>query len=436
MQSLRDLKGEERMDRSTKYLIIGAGISGLTFANYIKEDYLIVEKENEVGGYCRTIKKGDYVWDYAGHFFHFKTEEFRKRFIDSVKKEEIVYKDKNTKIIYKNNLVDYPFQTNIHQLEKDEFIECLYDLFHKQEKEEYDNFLEMLYGKFGQAIVEKFLRPYNEKLYAVDLTTLDTDAMGRFFPYADISAIIDNMKANKDSTSYNNTFLYPRSGAGSFINLLFNTLKKENILMNQSVVKIDNRNKNVILNDGTKIEYEYLINTSPFNVFLTYFEDKELIGLQKKLSYNKVLVFNLGFNKKSQYTKEHWLYIPDKAVNFYRVGFYDNILDSDKLSMYIEIGYGKEDEIFIEEQLELTLKNLQKLGITDRDTRLEEYSTIVMDPAYVHINAETDKHVSDVKEKLKKDKIYSIGRYGGWTYCSMEDCMVAAKKLADSIKGF
>ena len=59
----------------TKYLIIGAGISGLTFANYAKGDYLIVEKESEVGGYCRTIKRKDYVWDYAGHFFHFKTEE-------------------------------------------------------------------------------------------------------------------------------------------------------------------------------------------------------------------------------------------------------------------------------------------------------------------------------------------------------------------------
>ena len=45
-----------------KYLIIGGGISGLTFANYV-DDYLIIEKENEVGGYCRTIKKGDFIWD-------------------------------------------------------------------------------------------------------------------------------------------------------------------------------------------------------------------------------------------------------------------------------------------------------------------------------------------------------------------------------------
>ena len=34
------------MERNVKYLIIGAGISGLTFANYADGDYLIVEKED------------------------------------------------------------------------------------------------------------------------------------------------------------------------------------------------------------------------------------------------------------------------------------------------------------------------------------------------------------------------------------------------------
>lgn len=28
------------------------------------------------------------------------------------------------------------------------------------------------YGKFGKSTVEKFLKPYNEKLYAIDLTKL------------------------------------------------------------------------------------------------------------------------------------------------------------------------------------------------------------------------------------------------------------------------
>lgn len=421
------------MDKSVKYLIIGAGISGLTFASYVKDDYLILEKEAEVGGYCRTIKKKDYVWDYAGHFFHFSTEEFKKRFLDSVEEEEVIYKDKNTKIMYKGGLVDYPFQTNIHQLEKEEFIDCLYDLFHKEEKESYDNFLDMLYGKFGKSIVEKFLKPYNEKLYAVDLAALDTDAMGRFFPYADIPAIIDNMKANKDSTSYNNSFLYPRSGAGSFIQILHDALDKERILLNRKVVRVDRKARVVTLDNNEQIGYEHLINTSPLNLFLSYFGEEEMDSLKNALSYNKVLVFNLGFDRKSVYTKEHWFYIPDKQVNFYRIGFYDNILDADKLSMYIEIGYGKDEVVKEEEQLELTLKALKNLGIIDGETKLEEYSTVVMDPAYVHINADTDRRIAAMKKNFKEDHIYTIGRYGAWTYCSMEDCMVAAKVLATSV---
>lgn len=419
--------------KKVKYLIIGAGVSGLTFANYIGDDYLIVEKENEVGGYCRTIKKGEFIWDYAGHFFHFNQEEFKKKFVEEVNPKDIIHKDKCTKIYYKDKLIDYPFQTNIHQLSQDEFIDCLYDLWNKEEKETYSNFLEMLYGKFGKSIVEKFLKPYNEKLYAIDLQKLDKDAMGRFFPYADINAIINNMKANKDNTSYNNKFLYPRNGAGSFMNILYSYLDKKKVLLNTSVNSIDANNKIAKLSNGEEINYNYLINTMPLNKFFLYFNNKDLIELSKEMSYNKVLVFNLGFDEKSKYTSEHWIYIPEKKYNFYRIGFYDNILDGDKLSMYIEIGYPKDAEISIEEidrQLQLTLENLQKIGIINKNTKLLEYVSIIMDPAYVHINGNVDKKIKKALSEIANDNIYSIGRYGAWTYCSMEDSMVKAKELA------
>ena len=35
---------------------------------------------------------------------------------------------------------------------------------------------------------------------------------------------------------------------------------------------------------------------------------------------------------------------------------------------------------------------------------------------------------------LKDKNIYTIGRYGAWTYCSMEDCMIEARKIASSLK--
>lgn len=420
--------------RKVKNLIIGAGISGLTYANYCGDDYLIVEKESEVGGFCRTIKKGEYVWDYAGHFFHFKEEEFKKKFLDKMPKEDIIYNEKCTKIFYKGKFIDFPFQTNIHQLDKEEFIDCLYDLFNKEEKDNYDNFLDMLYGKFGKSIVEKFLKPYNEKLYAVDLKELDVDAMGRFFPYADKEAIIKNMR-NHEVNSYNATFLYPKNGAGSFIDILYNELDKERVLLNTSVTSIDLEQKVAKLSDGEEIEYDILVNTMPLNKFLTLLGNHE--ELVSEMSYNKVLVFNLGFDDASPLcTKEHWLYIPSKECNFYRCGFYNNILGTKNLSMYIEIGYNKDTEItqeMIDEQLKLTLENLEKMGITTKDMKLVEYVPIIMDPAYVHIKKSTEEQINKLKDDFSKDSIYTIGRYGAWIYNSMEDSMVAAKDLAQKL---
>lgn len=419
----------------TKYLIIGAGISGLTFASYCKENYLIIEKDSEVGGYCKTHYNKDYVWDYAGHFFHFKTDEFKKKFIDSLDKKDFVTQDKKTFIYFDDKLIDFPFQTHIHELSKDKFIDCLYDLFNKEEKENYDNFLDMLYGKFGKSITEMFLKPYNEKLYAVDLTKLDKDAMGRFFPYADIKAIIDNMKQNKVN-SYNNTFMYPKKGAQVIIDVLMKDIDENKILLNSVIQSINLEDKKVILTDGTEIYYEYLINSMPFDKFLKLTNNKEYIDFSNELTYNKVLVFNLGFNKKSKYNDHHWLYFPDKNINFYRVGFYDNILGADKLSMYIEIGYPKGAVITDEDinrQLSLTLDNLKKCGIIDDTFSLEAYESIVMDPAYVHIDAQNDLKVRKIMKDLANKNVYSVGRYGAWTYCSMEDCMVEAKELSEKI---
>lgn len=418
----------------TKNMIIGAGISGLTYANYCGDDYLVVEKENEVGGYCRTIKNGEYVWDYAGHFFHFNTEEFKTKFLNQMPKEDIIYNEKCTKIVHNGKFIDFPFQTNIHQLDKEEFIDCLYDLFNKEEKENYDNFLDMLYGKFGKSIVEKFLKPYNEKLYAIDLKELDVDAMGRFFPYADKEAIIRNMK-NSQVNSYNASFLYPKNGAGSFIEILYNALDKNKVLLNTEVRSIDLENKKAVLSDGTEVIYEHLINTIPLNNFLS------LIGGHKNLidemSYNKVLVFNLGFDKKSELcTKEHWLYVAAKDCNFYRCGFYNNILGQENLSMYIEIGYSKDAVVTkedVDRQLELTLLNLKKLGITDDETNLVAHSVIMMDPAYVHINTKTNAKIDQLKSDFAKKDVYTIGRYGAWIYNSMEDSMLKAKELAEKI---
>lgn len=415
-------------------LIIGAGLSGLSFAYFNKGDYLIVEKNSTPGGYCSTIKNDQYVWDYAGHFYHFKTEKYKKLFESFVEPDQIIRQTKQTFIYYKDQLIDYPFQLNIHQLEKPDFIDCLYDLFINDKTGENTSFLDMLYDRFGKSITEKFLRPYNEKLYATDLTLLDKEAMGRFFPYADREAIIRNMKEQKTAT-YNDTFMYLKKGTGYFIDKLFAEIDSSKVLFNTSVSNIDVENHIATLSDGQQIQYKNLINSAPLNQFLKLLNSSEYQMNADQLSYNKVLVLNLGFDSPSKkYQKEHWVYFPDKTLNFYRIGFYNNILNQDKLSVYVEIGFSKNAEIDAEKELKEALTGMKKVGIIDDDNQLVDHSTIVMDPAYVHISKKDTELTDQLKQKLAEKNIYNLGRYGSWTYNSMEDCMEMADQLSASMK--
>lgn len=91
-------------------LIIGAGISGLSYANFIENDFFIVEKESEPGGYCKTIKRNGFVWDYSGHFFHFQHPELEKYICKNISASSLLSVEKHTQIYYKGKYIDFPFQ--------------------------------------------------------------------------------------------------------------------------------------------------------------------------------------------------------------------------------------------------------------------------------------------------------------------------------------
>ena len=400
----------------------------MSYAAKTPNDYLIVEKDNEIGGYCKTIYSGDYVWDYSGHFFHFQRPEIKDYVMSRLDEKDILKVRKYTQIYYKGIYVDYPFQMNIHQLNKDEFIDCLYDLFTIDDSTEVTSFKKMLFAKFGKSIAEKFLIPYNEKLYATDLDKLDVDAMGRFFPYADKEQIVRNFK-NSTNQSYNSFFLYPRKGVIKIVESVASHVDKSKILLGEKLLSVDMKNKKAVTDKRT-IEYDNLISTMPFPVLM----DKCGVEYDKEVySWNKVLVFNLGFDKKGPEKQNNWIYFPDRELVFYRVGFYDNIIGQDKTSLYVEIGFDHEArDIDIDQLLERTLSDLRKVGIIT-DQKLVASHPIMMDPAYVHITQRSEEDKARKKDLLKQSDVYSIGRYGSWTYCSLEDNIHEAFSLAKAV---
>ena len=58
----------------------------------------------------------------------------------------------------------------------------------------------------------------------------------------------------------------------------------------------------------------------------------------------------------------------------------------------------------------------------------------MIDPAYVHITQRSLAEHARLKARARARRAcYSVGRYGGWTYCSIEDNIVEARALVKSL---
>ena len=199
--------------------------------------------------------------------------------------------------------------------------------------------------------------------------------------------------------------------------------------MNESVIAI-NLNDHTLQTNKRTLKYDHLISTIPFPVLLNLCK----IEYDKSIyTWNQVLVFNLGFDSKGDDRINNWVYFPDKNLSFYRVGYYDNIFGTDRMSLYVELGFYKDAVIDVEKWFRRVLEDLKASGIVSTQKLVSKHH-VIMDPAYVHITERSLQDVMDKKKKLATSDIYSIGRYGSWTYCSIEDGMVEAHDLCQTIQ--
>jgi len=206
------------------------------------------------------------------------------------------------------------------------------------------------------------------------------------------------------------------------------------IALSEGLVSVDLR-KRVARTTRRELRYERLVSSAPFDRFLGLCGlagDRDEPGTW---AYNKVLVFNFGFDRKGE-TGVHWTYYPARETAFYRVGWYDNIFDTDRMSLYVEVGYPKDarvDSAEVSAMRDRVLRDLAREGVVTGQALIAEHS-VLLDPAYVHITRASLAAHRRLSAELRDHGVWSIGRYGGWTYCSIEDNIVEARALVASWK--
>jgi protoporphyrinogen oxidase len=251
--------------------------------------------------------------------------------------------------------------------------------------------------------------------------------MGRFFPHASLREIVRNMR-EPDNASYNQTFTYPEGGAIEYVKAIARAVQPERIHLGEALLSID-LDQRVARTNKRELRFRRLVSSAPFPRFLA---TTELAHDRSVFSWNKVLVFNLGFDRKGP-DDVHWMYYPNRELAFYRVGFYDNIFATDRMSLYVEIGLPAGASVDIPALRQRVLSDLRKANVV-RDHELVAEHHVVMDPAYVHITSASNREVSRLRAELATRDVFSIGRYGGWTYCSIEDNIVEARALVSSLR--
>ena len=101
-----------------------------------------------------------------------RTSSFRaiKKLVDymvSLLGDNVHRARRNNKIYYRGRYVKYPFENGLFDLDPQDRFECLYHYIKNDYPPPKTNFKEWLYHHFGKGLAEKYLIPYNEKIWNV-----------------------------------------------------------------------------------------------------------------------------------------------------------------------------------------------------------------------------------------------------------------------------
>jgi protoporphyrinogen oxidase len=424
-----------------KIVVIGGGLAGLSGGFHLQEfEPLIFEKEDRIGGICRSFVQDGFTFDVTGHLIHLK-DPYTRELIDTILPDTLARMDRKAAIYSKATLTPYPFQANTHGLPPEVVKECLLGFIDSigSIPASSDSFEEWALKTFGTGIARHFMLPYNEKFWKTDLSGITSDWVSWAIPKPSLEEVVNGaLGLTNEGLGYNPSFSYPKSGG---IDCLPNALAAPlgGIHTGCRLESIDARNKVVRFAGGHEETYDYLLTTIPLPMVYRLLDDPpdDLAEAAGRLRAVSVLDINLGVDRPNL-SEKHWIYFPEGEFVFSRVGFPANfsaaVAPEGTSSMYVEITHAPGDRLDIEQTSQRAVEDLEKCGILSPGDRILTRHVIDIPCAYVIFDTHRQTHLDKLTRYLESLDIFTAGRYGKWDYYSMEDSILSGKGAAEGIR--
>ncbi|MGB2726928.1 MAG: FAD-dependent oxidoreductase [Halobacteriota archaeon] len=424
--------------------IFGAGLTGLTLGYLLNKkgvNFEISEKEKECGGLMKSLQEDGFTFDYGGSHIIFSKDKDVLEFMLKLLGDNKIRNKRDTKILYKGHYVKYPFENGLSNLPKQDNFECLYYFIQnliKKEKGELkppSSLKGWFYYTFGKEISEKYLIPYNEKIWKYPLEKIGLDWVERI-PNPPIEDIIkSSLGIDTEGYTHQLYFYYPIIGG---IQKLIESLEdkiEDRIVTNFEVKMIEKEDEKWIISDGKEEKaYDEIISTIPIHDLINALNAPEDVkNAVNNLKYNSLIAIMIGVDKPkiNDFT---WLYIPDKDALTHRVSFPSNyspfVAPEGKSSILAEITYREGDEISKlrdRDVIEKTIEDLHRLKIFNAG---DTCFTIVKRVKYAYIINDLDyqKNIETVESYLENIGVDLIGRFSEFKYLNMDACIRSAEE--------
>ena len=417
-----------------KFVIIGAGISGLTLACELKkknQDVIILEKLNFPGGLTRTEYVDGINYDCGPHLYHTNNKDIKEYWFRLFKKN--VSSPKLFGANYKNGkFYEYPVskESLVKQFPKDERLKIIKELEGRnlEDVKSAKNYHEFVTIIAGKTLSEIFFTKYPKKLWGINPDKLSA----KFAPR--------RVEIRDDSRPFH-------SGKNKWAGVLKNgcgTLAKSlEIQLNSLGAKIDYESELKKIKKDNNVITELVFNNktikvNPNDVVISTVPITNLAKLLKiKHSlWNRSLKIACFVTKKIILHKKYsFLYFDDPKIFFHRISLLDDFAINNspkgKSILSCEVSYkfaDKIDKLTEKKILDRCKHDLICLNIIGKKEKIFNQHLINAGPVYPGIETGYEEKLSKIKSGLEKfDNLHTHGSLAEFEYADTQ--ILTAKSI-------